>query len=75
VEKNRPSSAISGTAVMSIITPIFAGGDDHDGQRCKKNDDNNCNKDIDKQKNHAKIECEIENKNKERRQRQRLGVC
>jgi hypothetical protein len=58
------ATAISGTAVMSLATPIYAGGDDHDGQKCKKNDDNNCNKDIDKQKNHAKIDCEIENKNK-----------
>ena len=49
---------------MSVATPIFAGGDDHDGQKCKKNDDNNCNKDMDKQKIHAKFECEIENKNK-----------
>ena len=59
------ATAISGTAVMSLATPVLAGGDDHDGQKCKKNDDNNCNKDIDKQKNNAKIECEIENKNKD----------
>jgi hypothetical protein len=58
------ATAISGTAVMNLATPVFAGGDDHDGQKCKKNEDNNCNKNIDEQKNDAKINCEIENKNK-----------
>ena len=58
------ATAISGTAAMSLATPVFAEGDDHDGQKCKKNDDNNCNKNIDKQKNYAKNECEIENNNK-----------
>jgi len=58
------ATAISGTAAMSLATPVFAGGDDNDGQKCKKNDDNNCNKNIDKQKNYAKNECEIENNNK-----------
>ncbi len=58
------ATAISGTVAMNLATPVFAGGDDHDGQKCKKNDDNNCNKNIDKQKNYAKNECEIENNNK-----------
>ncbi|MDQ5868112.1 MAG: hypothetical protein M3530_00120 [Thermoproteota archaeon] len=59
------ATAISGTAAMSLATPVFAGGDDDGGQKCKKNDDNNCNKNIDKQKIYAKNECEIENNNKD----------
>ena len=58
------ATAISGTAAISLATPTFAGGDDG-GQKCKTNDDNNCNKNIDKQKAKGKNECEIENKNKD----------
>lgn len=59
------ATAISGTAAMNLVTPAFAGGDDHDGQKCKKNEDNNCNHNEDKQKINNKNECEIENKLKD----------
>jgi hypothetical protein len=62
------ATAISGTAVTSLAAPAFAGGDDHhdhDGKKCKNNDDNNCNDKHKTQKIKAKNECEIENENKD----------
>ncbi|MEP6576281.1 MAG: hypothetical protein ABJB85_07635 [Nitrososphaerota archaeon] len=35
----------SGTTIVSVAAPAFAGGD-HDGKKCKNNDDNNCNDNI-----------------------------
>ena len=34
-----------GTAGLSLVSPVFAGGDHHDdgGKKCKDNGDNNCN--------------------------------
>ncbi len=57
-------TAISGTTFMSLAAPVFAGGghDNHDGKKCKNNDDNNCNDTHKTQKIKAKNECEIENK-------------
>jgi hypothetical protein len=42
------ATTISGTSLMSIATPAFAGGDhdNHNGKKCKNNDDNNCNDNI-----------------------------
>jgi hypothetical protein len=61
------ATAISGTTLMSLATPAFAGGDhdNHDGKKCKNNDDNNCNDKHKTQKIKAKNECEIENENKD----------
>jgi hypothetical protein len=56
------ATAITGTAAMSLATPAFA-NDGHDGQKCKKNEDNNCNHDEHEQKIYAKNECEIKNEN------------
>jgi hypothetical protein len=57
-----------GTAGLSLVSPVFAGGDHHHddgGKKCKNNDDNNCNDTHKTQKIKAKNECEIENKNKD----------
>jgi hypothetical protein len=58
------ATAITGTATMSLATPAFA-NDGHDGQKCKKNEDNNCNHDEFEQKAKGKNYCEIENENKD----------
>jgi hypothetical protein len=57
-----------GTAGLSPLSPVFAGGDHHDdgGKKCKDNGDNNCNDTNKTQKIKAKNECEIENENKDR---------
>ena len=52
------ATTISGTTLMSLATPAFAGGD-HD------NHDDNCNDKHKTQKTKAKNECEIENENKD----------
>ena len=56
-----------GTAGLSLVSPVFAGGDHHDdgGKKCKDNGDNNCNDTHKTQKIKAKNECEIKNKNKD----------
>ena len=56
-----------GTTGLSLISPVFAGGDHHDHgeKKCKNNDDNNCNDTHKIQKIKAKNECEIENENKD----------
>ena len=56
-----------GTTGMSLVSPVFAGGDHHDdgGKKCKDNGDNNCNDTHKTQKIKAKNECEIENENKD----------
>ena len=38
-------AVLTGTTGMSLLSPVFAGGDDddHDCKKCKKNEDNNCN--------------------------------
>ena len=57
-----------GTAGLSLLSPVFAGGDHHDdgGKKCKDNGDNTCNDTHKTQKIKAKNYCEIENKNKDR---------
>ena len=55
-------AVITGTAIMSLATPAFAGGDE---KKCKNNGDNNCNDKHKTQKIKAKNECEIENTNKD----------
>ena len=60
------AAVIAGTASVNLITPVFAGGDHHHGdQKCKNNDDNNCNDTHKTQKIKAKNECEIGNENKD----------
>ena len=56
-----------GTAGLSLISPVFAGGDHHDhgGKKCKDNGDNNCNNTEKNQKLTTKTECENENTNKD----------
>ena len=55
-----------GTTGMSLVSPVFAGGDHNDGgKKCKDNGDNNCNDTHKTQKIKAKNECEIENENKD----------
>ena len=56
-----------GTAGLSLVSPVFAGGDDDDngGKKCKDNGDNNCNDTHKTQKIKVKNECEIENANKD----------
>jgi len=56
-----------GTAGLSIVSPVFAGGDHHDHgeKKCKNNDNNNCNDTHKTQKIKAKNDCEIENGNKD----------
>lgn len=58
---------ISGTAGLSLVSPVFAGGDHHDhgDKKCKDNGDNNCNDKHKTQKIKAKNDCEIENQNKD----------
>jgi hypothetical protein len=60
------AAVVAGTASLNLITPVFAGGDHHHGdQKCKNNDDNNCNDTHKTQKIKARNECEIDNKNKD----------
>ena len=56
-----------GTTGLSLVSPVFAGGDHHDHgeKKCKNNDDNNCNDTHKTQKIKAKNDCEIENENKD----------
>jgi hypothetical protein len=56
-------AVLTGITGMSLLSPVFAGGDhhDHDGKKCKKNDDNNCNDSENSQKLSAKDECDNEN--------------
>jgi hypothetical protein len=56
-----------GTAGLSLVSPVFAGGDhdDNGGKKCKDNGDNNCNDKHKTQKIKVKNECEIENTNKD----------
>jgi hypothetical protein len=56
-----------GTAGLSLMSPVFAGGDHHDHgeKKCKDNDDNNCNDTHKTQKIKEKNYCEIENENKD----------
>ena len=56
-------AVLMGTAGMSLLSPVFAGEDhhDHDGKKCKKNGDNNCNDKENNQKLSAKDECDNEN--------------
>ena len=61
------ATVIMGTAGLSLVSPVFAGGDHHDdgGKKCKDNGDNNCNDTHKTQKIKAKNYCEIENTNKD----------
>ena len=61
------ATVVMGTTGMSLVSPVFAGGDhhDHDGKKCKDNDDNNCNNTERNQKLTTKTECENENTNKD----------
>lgn len=56
-----------GTAGLSLVSPVFGGGDhhDHSEKKCKNNDNNNCNDTHKTQKIKEKNECEIENENKD----------
>ncbi|MGB8159726.1 MAG: hypothetical protein WCE93_06220 [Nitrososphaeraceae archaeon] len=56
-------TVIAGTAGMSLLSPVFAGGDHHhhDGKKCKKNEDNNCNDKENNQKLSPKEQCDNEN--------------
>ena len=56
-----------GTAGLSLVSPVFAGGDHHDHgeKKCKDNGDNNCNDTHKTQKIKAKNDCEIKNYNKD----------
>jgi hypothetical protein len=60
-------AVLTGTAGMSLLSPVFAGGDHHghDGKKCKDNGENNCNDTHKTQKIKATNECEIENENKD----------
>jgi hypothetical protein len=56
-------AVVTGTTGMSLLSPVFAGGDhhhDHDGKKCKKNDDNNCNDTENNQKLKSKEDCDNE---------------
>ena len=61
------ATIVKGTTGMSLVSPVFAGGDhhDHDGKKCKDNGDNNCNNTERNQKLTTKTECENENTNKD----------
>ena len=55
-------AVITGTMGMSLLSPVFAGGDHHhDGKKCKNNEDKNCNDTEKNQKLSAKDECDNEN--------------
>ena len=60
------AAIITGTAGMSLVSPVFAGGHhDHGDKKCKDNGDNNCNDTHKTQKIEAKNDCEITNDNKD----------
>ena len=61
------ATVVMGTTGLSLVSPVFAGGDHHDHgeKKCKNNDNNNCNDTHKTQKIKAKNDCEIENKNKD----------
>ena len=61
------ATVVMGTAGLSLVSPVFAGGDHHDHgeKKCEDNGDNNCNDTHKTQKIYAKNDCEIENKNKD----------
>ena len=61
------ATVVMGTAGLSLVSPVFAGGDHDDdgGKKCKDNGDNNCNDTHKTQKIKVKNECEIENENKD----------
>jgi hypothetical protein len=61
------ATVVMGTAGLSLVSPVFAGGDHHDdgGKKCKDNGDNNCNDTHKTQKIKSKNYCEIENTNKD----------
>ena len=56
-------AALTGTTSVTLLSPVFAGDDhhDHDGKKCKNNEDNNCNDTEKNQKLSAKDECDNEN--------------
>ena len=58
------ATVVMGTTGISLVLPVFAGGD-HDGKKCKDNDDNNCNHTEKNQKLSTKTECENENTSKD----------
>jgi hypothetical protein len=55
-----------GTTGLSLISPVFAGGDHHDHgeKKCKDIDNNNCNDTHKTQKIDSKVECENQVKQK-----------
>ena len=55
------------TTSLSLVSPVFSGGDHHDhgDKKCKDNGDNNCNDTHKTQKIEAKNDCEISNYNKD----------
>ena len=55
-------AVLTGTTGMSLLSPAFAGGDhhDHDGKKCKQNEDNNCNDPGTNQKLTPKEDCDHE---------------
>ena len=59
-----------GTTGLSLVSPVFAGGDHHhDGEKkCKDNGDDNCNDTHKTQKIKAKNEGEIKNETKDHSQ-------
>ena len=61
------ATVVMGTTGLSLVSPVFAGGDHHDHgeKKCKNNDDNNCNDTHKTQKIETKNYCEIENYNKD----------
>jgi hypothetical protein len=62
------ATVVMGTTGLSLVSPVFAGGDHghgHDGKKCKNNDDNNCNDTHKTQKIETKNDCEISNYNKD----------
>jgi hypothetical protein len=60
------ATVVMGTTGLSLVSPVFAGGDHHDHgeKKCKDNDNNNCNDTHKTQKIHSKVECENEVKQK-----------
>jgi hypothetical protein len=61
------ATVVMGTTGMSLVSPVFAGGDhhDHDGKKCKDNGDDSCNDTHRTQKIKSEIECENRNKEKD----------
>ena len=53
---------VMGTTGMSLVSPVFAGGDhhDHDGKKCKDNGDDSCNDTHKTQKNKGKNDCKAD---------------